>query len=377
MRREAYRFAPRDLDPLSWLPGSRLMLIFCAFTVAYSVGAITVGWQTVATPWLQVAALVMVSAAYVLVYRSVLPKQGTLTLPRALLAMVLGWLGVTVSAVGYAASPLQFGYWWASFGLATIILSLAPYLSAARILVVGIASCVVTGGAAVALAPTLDAVAPPATTVLIGMLPTVAASTGAVVFSYQVAKRILSWAENTVQAPLTSGIVSETAMLAALRGELATVGASVAPLLQRVVRTGVVTDADRAEAAQRAEHLRSELVERSNRSWLDTVASGRAMTVVDPDRRAERMTVYQRSMLQGLLLAALDDPRLESPRLVIELRGDGDGATAVAITMDVQLPEGRRVTLLAPHYLTLSAAAYDLSWSSGDLVRMQFRLPAD
>ena len=86
------------------------------------------------------------------------------------------------------------------------------------------------------------------------------------------------------------------------------------------------------------------------------------------------MSTAQRSALLGVLRAVTDGSAPAAP-LLIELRGEADGSTAVALSNDVTLPEGRRLTLLAPHYVSLRAAADDLEWEQGEKLRLRFRFP--
>jgi hypothetical protein len=136
-----------------------------------------------------------------------------------------------------------------------------------------------------------------------------------------------------------------------------------------------VTAADRALAGQLARQLRSDLVSQVNRTWLDSVALFGRIYVVDPDKLADRMNSAQRTALRALLLSVTTNPAAAAGSLFIELRGEADGSTAVALSLDFSLPEGRRTMLLAPYYLTLQTTVDSLTWDpSRDLLR--FQLPA-
>ncbi len=87
------------------------------------------------------------------------------------------------------------------------------------------------------------------------------------------------------------------------------------------------------------------------------------------------MNESQRAALQGLLVAAMDSTVVDRSTLLIELRAQPDGSTAVALSIDVDLPEGRRLVLLAPYYLTLKTTVDDLSWDDGRRLLMRFRIP--
>ena len=48
--------------------------------------------------------------------------------------------------------------------------------------------------------------------------------------------------------------------------------------------------------------------------------------------------------------------------------------TAVALSIDIDLPEGRRVMMLAPYYVALKTTVNDISWDPNHDA-LQFRLP--
>ena len=149
----------------------------------------------------------------------------------------------------------------------------------------------------------------------------------------------------------------------------------MAPFLEAVAEAGEVTAADRALAGQLARQLRSDLVSQVNRTWLDSVALFGRIYVVDPDMRADLMNAAQRTALRALLLSVTTNPGATVGSLFIELRGEADGSTAVALSLDFSLPEGRRAMLLAPYYLTLQTTVDSLTWDpSRDMLR--FQLPA-
>lgn len=372
----AWTRSPQSLDPLSWFTGPLVPLVFGGLAVAFGVAATLATGQTPGR-WLQWPALACVLAACILISALTRPRNPEFAGWRAALPVVLAWLAVVLSGIGYSGSGQQVELWWASIGLAFVLASLAPYSSAIRMITVGALSCLLTIGVLFLAALSDSSHWPPVSSMLLGLGPVLIAAVAGPVFSYQVVWRIADWASTVSDTRLSSGVLGEAAKLRILRGELADVSDRALPLLQRVVATGVVTDRDREQAAALSESLRAELVERSNRSWLDSLAPGLKLTVVDSEHRADRMTPPQRSALLGLLRAANDDVGRNRTPLVIELRGEPDGSTAVALSMDVQLPEGRRITLLSPHYLTLKTAVDELRWDSGQQLRMHFRLPPE
>ncbi|MBX3092995.1 MAG: hypothetical protein KF680_00410 [Cryobacterium sp.] len=375
--KDSFTQAPYEIDPLTWLSGNRLPLVFTALIILTCSAPIFAAKGSPIEILGQIGALLLMAASCVVVFSFTRPTRGRVTLLRALVPVTMACTATVISAVNIVApSPLgdlmPIELWWAPLGFSLVLGSLAPFLSATKSLIVGSIAVVVTGACS-ALAFAAGAW-PVVSTVAIGSVPIVLATAGVVTFQSQVVKRVLRWSSNASPAVVTGSLLTERARLAAIQGELATVSSRVTPLLAGIADRAEVTPEDRVHAAELADEIRRELVERSNRSWLDHVADGKPITVVDPDHRAETMDERQRSMVHALVLAVIDSPEVEYPQLLIELRGEADGSTAVAITIDAGLAEGRRIMLLAPHYLSLRTAVDDLRWSGGDTIRMRFRV---
>ena len=96
--------------------------------------------------------------------------------------------------------------------------------------------------------------------------------------------------------------------------------------------------------------------------------------VVDPDRLAHRMNSAQRTAMRGMLRAIIETPGIDSGSLMVELREAPDGATAVAVSLDMALPEGRRIMHLAPYYLTLRMTVDDLKIETDKLLKVSFNV---
>lgn len=374
---EAWQRSPHDVDPLSWFTGPLVPMVFGGLALTYGAAVTVLSTRGMAAPWADWAALVCMLAGFVSF--AMLSRSGRIA-PRLVLTgvpVLLGWAGVVLSGLGEAGGRQPVELWWAPVGLAFILAALAPHTPAARLVVVGALSSIATASVLAFLPSARPHFWPPVTEVLLGTGSVLVATVAASTFSYQVVSRTLAWGASDTGRTFSSGVLGEAARLRILRRELESVGVRAVPLLERVATSGVVTPEDREQASALSEELRAELVERANRSWLDTLSMRLNLTVLDAEHRADRMTAPQRSALLGLLRAATDGVVGLRSALVIELRGEADGSTAVALSTDVQFPEGRRLTLLAPHYVTLRAAVDGLEWEAGEQLRMRFRLPPE
>ncbi len=376
---ETRRRSPRDVDPLSWFTGPLVPVVFGGLATVYGLGITLLSRRSGVDPWLELGAVLAMAIGFLVIGYLTASRRTGAVAALSTVPIAFGWLGLAISTVDHLDSVEPVELWWAPVGLAFVVASLAPYLSVTRLLIVGAASVLVTMAATwltILLGPHPD-YWPTLIQLLLGAGPVAVATAAASAFSYQVVLRTTRWAASASGNVLSSGVLGEAAKRRILRQELASVGERAVPLLERVARTGIVTPDDREQARALSESLRAELVERSNRSWLDSLARRMNLTVVDQDHRADRMSPDQRSALLGLLRAATDGMTPRRAHLLIELRGESDGSTAVALSTDVVFPEGRRLTLLAPHYVSLRATVDELEWDAGEKLRLRFRLPPE
>ena len=391
MRGDAWNVTPQQIDPLSWFTRPLVPVAFAIVAALIGTATIVLQWPLDRYPWLDVAAITLVASACVLIQvrtRPLRPKFG----PRqALLPLGLTVAGLALSTVSAMNSEALVQYWWASIGVGCVVAALGPFSTVRQILLYGTALTALTAACGyIAFAPSSD-VWPAISVTLIAGCGGVVATVATATFGYEVVSRtqfLLRGPDSDADPDGEAGAdpdagaehpPSETASNEVARRierrTLARLGNRVAPFLEGVAEAGEVTAADRALAGQLARKLRSDLVSQVNRTWLDSAALFGRISVVDPDKLADRMNAAQRTALRGLLLSVTNNPGAAAGSLFIELRGQADGSTAVALSLDFSLPEGTRAMLIAPYYLTLQTTVDSLTWDpSRDLLR--FQLPA-
>ena len=371
---DAMRVSPQQIDPLSWITRPLVSLSFALVAFAYGLVATVSAWPVAELPLIELLSVVLITGACVWVQLVTGPLKPPFGAARASVALLLAVAGLTVSAYASSASPIGVQHWWAPAGLGLVIATLGPYSSAISIVVYGGILTVATTVVTLLGFGDRDDPWSALSTTAIGASSVIVGTVGTAVFCFQVARhsqRLLARAG----VPLTAdeSVRAEAARQAEI-GTLARLGSRVAPFLEGVADAGVVTAVDRALAGQLARRLRSDLVSQANRTWLDSLALQGRIYVVDPDRRADTMNAAQRSAVRGLVLAVMRDPVTDSGSLFIELRAHEDGSTAVALSIDIDLPEGRRMMMLAPYYVALKTTVKEISWDPMlDLLR--FRLP--
>ena len=365
MARGSGTVSAQQVDPLSWFTGRVVPLVFAGLVVLYGAFRIPT-WLTSPLPWLQPIGVVLCAGACVLVYVLTRPLRPQLGWGGGIATILIAGAGVVASSIGYSGADISIELWWAPFGFALAIASLAPYLSARRVLALGGTSAVVVAVLAFWLVEPDITVWGPLSSMVIIAAPIVCGLVAAVTFSYVLVSRMTPIIERRSQMVLPLR-PPDAAAEEAERLRLARLSARAVPFLSGIAEGGHISAADRALAGQLARRLRDDLVTQSNLTWLDSIAEGTRLVVIDPEHRASRMRPSQRVALRSLLRAVLDTPGADSTSLLIELRGRPDGATAVAVSMDIELPEGRRIMHLAPYYLTLRTAVDDLTWDATSL----------
>lgn len=366
--------SPQQIDPLSWYTRPLVPAVLGGMVTLYSIGVLALTWGQLAAPLLDLVAVALILAACLTVQFRTRPMRGLFAARHAALPLALAALALAVSTVANLDSTLAVQFWWAPVGVATVIGALAAYSSVRAVLVYGVTFSVLCGAAGIIafLAPVR--VWPPLSAGVIGASSVIIATVAASAFSWSMVSRTRALFAGAGSVVPDDRLAQATAANHVERKTVARLGARVAPFLEAVADAGVVTEADRALAGQLARRLRSDLVDSANRSWLESIPVRGRIFVVDPDRRADTMNTDQRSALRSLVLAALSNPTTDAGSLFIELRGHDDGSTAVALSLDLDLPEGRRSMMLAPYYLALQLAVDDVTWDpAGELLR--FELP--
>jgi hypothetical protein len=370
----AWLKSPQDVDPVSWFTGPRMPILFSIAGVLQGIAITLLNWSAWSSVVLQFIAMPFFLGAGWLTARSGQPNRPRFTFRDAAGILALACTGLVISAVGTYGGTLPAAQWWPGIALGATLVSLAPYCSARKQLICAWPLAVFVGAVGVIAFSATPEYWPLPGLILLIIGPIGIGAIAGIVFSYTVVSRTLAMldtAAGTEEFYASAEPVDDEQW----RATIARVSARVAPFLERVATAGRIEAEDRAFAAQIARRLRTELVSETTKSWLDRVASDTGMIVSDPERLADRMNESQRTALRSLLVGAFDSSVVDRHTLLIELRGQSDGSTAVALSIDIDLPEGRRLVLLAPHYLTLKTTVADLSWDDGRSLLLRFSIP--
>ncbi|PZQ89904.1 MAG: hypothetical protein DI534_09090 [Leifsonia xyli] len=367
----ALRLAARDVDPMSWFTGPYVPLVFSVFIALYGGLGVTLTWNQSQQPGLQLAGVALCAAAC-LVLQVLTSLRNRLDWPLAAVVVVMGGAGLLVSAVGFSESTFAIEPWWAPFCFALALSSLAPYLATWHLLSWGLLSLVtIVPATFVIIAPAVPDWGPVSLFLLIAYPPAVAVATTAA-FSSSVVQQMLPIVDNRSHEVVSEVFEPDPEDEDAERATLAQYTARAVPFLRTIAERGTVTASDRALAGEIARYLRDDLVSRTDLAWLGLRAEDTRVVVVDPEHRVQSMRAGQRAAIRDLVRAVLDEPSTDATTIYMELRPQSDGSTAVAMTLDADLPEGRRVRHIAPYYFNLRGAMRDVKLGRD---RLSFRVP--
>lgn len=366
--------SPQRADPLTWMISFNLPLLAAFASGAGGVVIAVVMGQRGASAAAIVIATVLSVLGCLVVLRAAQPQRPDFRPVQALLPMGFGVASMVVSAVGHRESGIPITDWTGSLGLCTVMIALVPYCSAFVFSLCGVVGGVLA--AVVARWAFPEPIGGEWTLFIVGATMPLHVGIVGAAFSGMVVASVVRWRA----LPYDREELAERPVAFASRlrehGTPVAISDEVIALLSKVADGGRVTAKERTDAAELAAGIRADLVTTLDRSWLDTIAPNHRLTVEDPQNVANRMTRQQRAAIHALIRAALDSPVIDGEGLRIELRGLDDGTTAVALSMDLNLPEGKRVMMLAPYFVSLKASVHDLEWAGGEQLRMRFKLPA-
>lgn len=371
-----WRLSPQEVDPLSWFTGPYVPTVFAVINLVYGTLSAVADAVSGASPILQGFGVALSTLACLLVQFLTRPMSGPLGWGAGAAVVAISIVGFAVAAVGYTGSALPLELWWGPFGVALTIGALGPYLPARALAVLGAAATLVSVPLASIAVQFDDHPWGPLGRAFVLAAPIVSATVAFTVFSVAVVGRMVPLIERRSQTIVAVPPIPELRYEEAERARLARLIERAAPFIEHLARSGEVTPTDRTLAGQLARQLRDDLVRQSDSTWLDAIATER-LVVVDPERSAARMRSSQRTALRALLRALLDLPGADAGSVLVELRRLDDRSVAVGVSLDVDLPEGRRILHLAPAYLALRGSVDDLRVSAERELRVTFHLPED
>lgn len=387
-----WRRSSLDIDTLSWLTSSLVSSWVTLVIALFGITAVALGGQGGYRPAFQLVAVAVMTGAAYAIHRGALPSRDRFRTRRAALIFGLASLAVMMSALALVdrqavfpvvdallpspADPLfALELWWAPVCASLVVMATSPFV-AGRVFVPG-ALLVVAATAAAAgfVAGERGSDLPIADVVVITSTP-VFSVIGGIVLNRTLVTAVLGWRRGLGDsAPDDNAIEPATAVVDRITG--GRFSTAVVPFLERLEGAAALHDRDRRTAARLARDMRSALVERGDQSWLAAHVAGRPVYVTDPFRLADTITVDQRAAIIALVDGLFSDPEAGVFGARLDLAPADDDAVAVAVTVGLALPEGRRTAVLAPYYLTVKSVVRRIEWRGGESLVVTFDVDSE
>ncbi|MGY6498253.1 MAG: hypothetical protein ACXIUP_08500 [Microcella sp.] len=374
---ERSHVSPWSTDPISWVTTAAIPLTATAVAVVYSVVDVTVvPPRGGALQWLGIVCL---AAAGLVVHLRTRPPRGVLGAPEITAVLGLLTAAALCSAVDFRGAAFSLPLWWVPFGISLVLVAMAPYVRAGAIAALALALVVVVAVIAFTLVVPDDPSWPPVTTAIIVVTPVVAGGTVSAVLSGSIVRRLVRWSERPLPVAPAIGPegIDDRALVRAVDDDISEQLSAAVTFLRTIAHSGEVTDEDAREARSLSLELRARLIADASATWLERVVRGHPVKLDDPDRLADRLSVSQRTALRAMIDALLAHPESGFVSARIALRASDSGDVAVAMRINTTLPEGRRVSFLAPYYVSLSATVRDIQWRDGASLNVEFEAQAE
>lgn len=371
-----WRRSAHDVDTLSWLTASLVTAWVPAVIALLGAGGVLLGSQGEDAPIYQWVAIALAASATLLIHLAARPTRRRFGLAPAIAVPVLASAAVLTSAWGIARGgggepeSIVPELWWAPVAVALVVMSLSPFVPGRVFLPAGFMVAGASILAAVLVTEPLDAVSPGAEVVIAASSPIFALIGGSFLTRLLISE-VEAWRAGLVDT-LAAAPLREPAVTVVDRTTRGALSAEALPFLASIADGAPVGPREREHAARLATQLRSALVDRDGSGWLGAVIARRAVHVTDPHRLADRVSLDQRAAILALIDGVFSDDEAGVYAARLELAPGTDDQVAVALTLDLELPEGRRTAVLAPYYLSVKSVVRDISWTNGRSLVVRF-----
>lgn len=371
-----WRRSAQDVDTLSWLTASLVTAWVPLVIALLGAGGVLLGGQGADAPIYQWIAIALAASGTLLIHLAARPTRRRFGLAPAIAVPVLASAAVLTSAWGIArggsgtGDPVVPELWWAPVAAALVVMSLSPFVPGRVFLPAGVMVAGASILAAVLVTEPLDAVSPGAEIVIAASSP-LFALIGGTFLTRLLIEEVEAWRAGLVDT-LAAAPLREPAVAVVDRTTRGALTAEALPFLTAIADGGTVGPAEREHAARLAAQLRTALVDRDGSGWLGAVIARRAVHVTDPQRLADRVSLDQRAAILALIDGVFSDEEAGVYAARLELAPGADSQVAVALTLDLELPEGRRTAVLAPYYLSAKSVVRDISWTNGRSLVVRF-----
>jgi hypothetical protein len=354
----------QQLDPIGGYGAWAVTFVMSIAVLSWAIVITALNWTSVMVPWLAIVAIVAAAAATVgvLVWSSAF--RAPFPLAGAVIIFVLGLAAVGLTAAAWWGGTEVIKDEWAPVVLGLLILQLGPYRPVRELVIQTILSGLAVG--ILALIQPQSAVGQlPALVVLAqSIIPLLALGFGSAAYASALGKGMYSLQRtsgNTADAATIE--VRERIARSVHHDRVTILNLTVVPFFTRLMQSESVTAADREQANEIANSIRSVMVADVDRTWLDVVADELSAAAVerrlpgsevieDDDRLASLMTREQRTITRAVIVALFDHPGFDPDGFAILITRAGAVAT---LTLSAKLDQDESIqrSSLAPYIAVL------------------------
>lgn len=337
--------SPQDLDPIGGLTARLMTLTLSTAAIAVALGLSVTHLDQVTLPLLQLAALVSIAAAAATLIWFSSPYRAPFRRGSALLFLLFAVLAMALDAVSQSGGNASVRDDWPPISIALLVLMLGTYRPAREALLLSPLAAVAVGAIAAFETAAYRSAIGIGLSVIVVMVPVVAAGAATTAFSHRLVEILLVWRRDSASAQRDTIDDLRSDLIPSVRAErIELLESEVLPFLRELVASGTLTaDAsDRSRAL--AAGLRDVMSPDSGRNWLEELADN----VDDPERLLERMGSEQRGSLRALLVELRTRSHVAPGTTNVRVHSQ-DRLAQAAITADVLEPVALRASL-APYF---------------------------
>ncbi|MBX3094168.1 MAG: hypothetical protein KF680_06475 [Cryobacterium sp.] len=297
----------QQLDPVGANDVHRTWVLLCIATLGFVVLSTVRGWAGVAHPQLAISSVAVSAGAMALVLVWTSAASAPFTGNRHLAVHSIMLVAMALSAWSRYSEADAHSHDPFPFAIGALAVVMSNYRPAQEIVVLGITSATIAGFLVLVEASETGAEPSALAHVLPAVTPILALSFGAAAFTGGIVTAIEDRRRRASARPLTLSSDDGSAQ----HDRITVLSREALPLMQRVLERGVVTRADREEAARAATSLRSILVTEVGRTWLTAsqeTRNGPRFTIIDRSGLANEMEPTRRTVLRAMLDAFAGEP---------------------------------------------------------------------
>ncbi len=391
-----WRRSAVDVDTLSWLTSNIVTAWVALAVIAFGLGAMLLGTQAGPRPVLQLIAIMIMTGAAWLVHAGAHPRHARFGRGRGAAVHTLAALAVVMSAAALVdrppivpaldsalgvvlplaiGAPFGFDVWWAPVCAALVVMASSPFIEGRTFVPGALLVAATTALAAAVVSFDVRGTVEVADVVIATSSPLFAVIGGATLTRTLVGA-VEQWRGGRLASTPAADAV-EPVIDVVDRITSGRFSGAVVPFLERMLTATTVSPRERRMAGRLAADVRSALVRHGDQSWLAEHLAGRPVYLADPFRLADTITVDQRGAIVALIDGLFDDPEAGVFAARLDLEPAVDDAVAVALTVGLQLPEGRRTAVLAPYYLSVKSVVRHIEWHNGETLLVTFAVDSE